>query len=133
MSFVSLPLLYVASNFTDPNVIPTAGILTLAVFGGLTLGVVLTGKDFSFLGPILSVAGLLAMGLIVASILFGFSLGTIFAFVMVALMSGYILYYTSKVLYQFHTDQHVAAAAVLFSCVVTLFWWILQIVMSSRR
>jgi FtsH-binding integral membrane protein len=128
---VFLPLLYLAAFFTSPSVIPTAGILTLAVFGGLTLGVFMTGKDFSFLGPILCIGGLLAMGFIVASILFGFNLGSVFAFIMVALMSGYILYYTSNVLYHYRTDQHVAAALALFACVATLFWYILQIV-SSR-
>ena len=131
-AIIFLPLLYIAAYFTDASVIPTAGILTLAVFGGLTLAVFVTGKDFSYLGPILSVGTLLALGFIVASLLIGFSLGTLFAFVMVALISGYILYYTSNVLYHFHTDQHVAAALALFACVATLFWYVLRIVMASR-
>jgi hypothetical protein len=132
-AIVFLPILFIAANFTDPKVIPTAGILTLAVFGGLTLAVFVTGKDFSYLGPILSIGGLLALGFIVASILIGFSLGTLFAFAMVALISGYILYYTSNIMYHYRTDQHVAAALALFACVATLFWYILRILMASRE
>ena len=134
---IFLPLLYLIEYMAIKNpdlegVIPTAGILTLGVFGGLTLGVFLTKQDFSFLGPILAIGGLLAMGFIVASCFFPINLGMIFCFAMVALMSGYILYYTSNVLFHYRTDQHVAAALALFACVATLFWYILQIVLSSR-
>ena len=130
---IFLPLLYyVTKDSTYAGVIPTAGILTLAVFGGLTLGVFLTRQDFSFLRPILAVGSLLGLGFIVAACFFPINLGMIFCFAMVVLMSGYILYYTSNVLHHYRTDQHVAAALALFACVATLFWYILQIVMSSR-
>jgi FtsH-binding integral membrane protein len=128
---IFLPILVVASHMVDKTVIPTAGILTLAVFGGLTLSVFVTRKDYSFLAPILCVGSLIALGLIVASIFIGgLSLGLWFSFAMVALMSGYILYYTSNVLLHYRTDQHVAAALALFAAVATLFWWILRIVMA---
>jgi FtsH-binding integral membrane protein len=126
-----LPLLYIAREHY-PNAIGSAGVMTLSVFAGLSLAVLITGKDFSFLGPILSVASLLALGLIVAGMIFGFSLGLIFCFGMVALASGYILYYTSNVLYHYRTDQHVAAALALFASVALLFWYVLRIFMSSR-
>jgi FtsH-binding integral membrane protein len=133
-AIIFLPLLIIATNLFDASVIPTAGILTLAVFGGLTLSVFVTKKDYSFLRPILCVGGLIALGVIVAGILLGFSLGLFFSFAMVALMSGYILYYTSQVMLHYRTDQHVAAALALFAAVATLFWYILRIVMavSSR-
>ncbi|MGH7173701.1 MAG: Bax inhibitor-1 family protein, partial [Gemmataceae bacterium] len=109
-------------------------VLTLAVFGGLTLSVFVTKKDYSPLRPILAVGSLIALGVIVAACLVGFNLGLIFSFVMVALMSGYILYYTSQIMLHYRTDQHVAAALALFAAVATLFWYILRIVMavSSR-
>jgi FtsH-binding integral membrane protein len=132
---IFLPLLSLAWYYCGPTVIPTAGLLTLAVFGGLTASVFVSRKDFSFLRPILFVGSLLALGLIVCGVLFQFNLGVFFAFAMVALMSGYILYYTSNVMLYYRTDQHVAAALALFAAVATLFWYILQIVMrfSSRR
>lgn len=126
---IFLPLLIIASAMVDKTIIPTAGILTLMVFGGLTLSVFVTKKDYSPLRPILSVGGLIALGVIVAGVLFGFHLGLFFSFAMVALMSGYILYYTSQVMLNYRTDQHVAAALALFAAVATLFWYILRIVM----
>jgi FtsH-binding integral membrane protein len=91
-----------------------------------------TRKDYSFLGPVLCVGGWIAFGVIVAALLIpgGFSLGLFFSFAMVALISGYILYETSAVLLHMRTDQHVAAALMLFSSVATLFWWILRILMA---
>ncbi len=128
---IFLPILYIA-RLHYPNAISTAGILTLAVFGGLTLAVLITRKDFSYLGPILTIGSFLALGFIVCGILFHFSIGLLFSFAMVALISGYILYYTSAVLHHYRTDQHVAAALALFSSIATLFWYILRIVMASR-
>lgn len=129
-SVIFLPLLILANHMVDTTVIPTAGILTLAVFGGLTLSVFVTKKDYSFLGPILCVGSMIALGVIVAAIFIGFGLGLIFSFAMVALASGYILYDTSKVMLHYRTDQHVGAALELFASIALLFWYVLQIVMS---
>lgn len=128
---IFLPLLYLATRLTDPKVIPTAAIMTLGVFGGLTLAVFMTGKDYSFLRPILSVCTMVALGVIIAACLFGFSLGMLFSFAMVALASGYILYQTSIVMTHYRTDQHVGAALELFASVALLFWYILRIVMAT--
>jgi FtsH-binding integral membrane protein len=133
-AIIFLPLLYVATWKTnDPNIIPTAGILTLAIFGGLTLAVFITGRDFSFLGTGLSIASMLLLGIIAVSFIFPITLGLVFCYALVALMSAYILYYTSNVLYHYRTDQHVAAALALFACIATLFWYILEIAMLSSR
>jgi len=134
---IFLPLLYIATKVLhDDTLIPKAGILTGAVFGGLTMSVFITRKDYSFLGPVLCVGGWIALGVILAACILpgGFSLGLWFSFAMVALISGYILYETSAVLLHMRTDQHVAAALMLFSSVATLFWYILRILMafSSR-
>jgi FtsH-binding integral membrane protein len=132
-SVIFLPLLILASHMIDKSVIPTAGILTLAVFGGLTLSVFVTRKDYSFLRPILCVGSLIALGVIVAAILLPINLGLFFCFAMVALVSGYILYDTSRVMLHYRTDQHVGAALELFASVAMLFWYILQIVMSASN
>jgi FtsH-binding integral membrane protein len=133
-AIIFLPLLYLAAFKTnDPNLIPTAGIMTLAIFGGLTVAVLITGKDFSFLRTGLMIGGFLALGMIVTSFIFPISLGLIFCYAMVVLMSGYIVYYTSNVLHHYRTDQHVAAALALFASIATLFWYVLQIAMLSSR
>ena len=132
-AIIFTPLLFIAVYASDdPYVIEKAGIVTIGLFLGITATVFLTRSDFSFLGPILAIGGFAALGFIVASAIFGFTLGNVFAFVMVAFAGTAILYQTSNVLHRFRTDQHVAAALVLFASVALLFWYILRI-FSSRR
>jgi FtsH-binding integral membrane protein len=132
-AIIFVPLLYLAAIYSDATVILKAGVVTLGLFLGLTATVFLTRSDFSFLGPILAIGGFAALGFIVASILFGFTLGNVFAFAMVAFAGTAILYQTSNVLHRFNTNQHVAAALVLFASVALLFWYILRIFLGSRR
>ncbi|MEO0868037.1 MAG: Bax inhibitor-1 family protein, partial [Cyanobacteria bacterium J06642_11] len=104
------PLLVMAVVYSDASVLPTATVITLFLFGGLTAVAFTSGKDFSFLGGVLKIAGMVALGLIVCSVLFGFSLGLIFSFFMVAFAGAAILYKTSNVMYRYSTTQHVAAS-----------------------
>ncbi len=127
-----LPLLLGVSS-SDGDVIPIAGLLTLLLVAGLTAVVVLTRTDFSFLRGGLVVGGFLALGAIVASILFGFTLGLGFSLLMVGFASAAILYNTSNILRAYRTDQHVAASLALFGSVALLFWYVVQIVNSQRR
>lgn len=127
-SIIFLPLLYIARSSAGGNgVFLEAGIYTLALFGALTTIVFITRKDFSFLGPILMIGGFLALGFVVVSLLFGFSLGSLFSLVMVVFAAAAILYDTSNVLHHYRTDQHVAASLALFASVALLFWYILRI------
>jgi len=130
-AIIFVPMLYIAANFGGGDVIPKAGIVTLGLFLGITAVVFLTRTDFSFLGPIIAIGGFVALGFIVASLIFGFSLGSIFAFVMVAFAGTAILYETSNVLHRYNTNQHVAASLTLFAAIALLFWYILSI-FSSR-
>lgn len=77
--------------------------------------------------------GFAALGLIAVAILFGFNLGPIFTYAMIALACGYILYDTSNVLHHYRIGQHVAAALALFASVALLFWYILRLFMSNRE
>ena len=129
-TIIFLPLLYMAASYGGGDTIKIAGLLTLTLFAGLTGTVFITGKDFSFMRGALMLGGFVALGLIVASILFGFSLGLLFSVGMVVLAGGYILYYTSNVLHHYRTDQHVAASLALFAAVALMFWYILRIFMS---
>lgn len=130
-AIIFLPLLYIA-NWYFPGAILSAGVMTVLLFLTLTMTVFVTRKDFSFLGPILMISGFVALGVIVLSAMFGFSLGIIFSAVMVLFAAGSILYNTSNVLHQYNPNQHVAASLSLFASVALLFWYILQIVMSRR-
>jgi FtsH-binding integral membrane protein len=131
-AIIFMPLLAIAQH-SDPNIIPTAAVATLGLTAVLTAVVFITRKDFSFLRSILMFGGFAAMGLIVVSILFGFTLGPIFIYAMIALACGYVLYHTSAVLHQYQIGQHVAAALALFASVALLFWYIVQLLMSRRN
>jgi uncharacterized protein len=128
-SIIFMPLLWLAGRIGE-TVIPTAAMLTIGLFAGLTAIVFTTKKDFSFLGGILKIAGCVALGLIVSSIIFGFNLGMIFSAAMVIFASAAILYDTSKVMHNYEKHQYVAASLELFASVALLFWYVLQIVMS---
>lgn len=130
---IFLPLLYIAAFYSDPSVIPTAGIITGLLFAGLTATAFITRKDFSFLGSILAIAGFVALGVIICSILFGFTLGLVFSAVMVFFAGGSILYTTSNIIHHYRTDQHVAASLALFSGVMLLLWYVLRILLLRSR
>ena len=131
-AIIFVPMLYIAVHYSSPDVLPTAALTTLVLFGGLTGIVFITRKDFSFLKGILGVAMLGAVALIICSAIFGFSLGVLFSAAMVVLAGGYVLFYTSIVLHHYRTDQHVAASLALFASIALLFWYVLQIFMSRR-
>ena len=57
------------------SVIPTAGLITLVMFTGLTVAVFVTGHDFAFLSTSLIIGGFAAMGFILCGMLFGFQMG----------------------------------------------------------
>jgi FtsH-binding integral membrane protein len=135
-SVILCPLLWIANHFATNiggryfSPIAVAAVLTLAVFALLTAIVFLTRKDFSFLGPILGIAGLLIFGAILLGIFGLFNLGTGFCMLLVVFAAGAILYDTSNVLHHYRTEQYVAASLALFASVGLLFWYILQIVIS---
>jgi len=132
-SIIFVPLLWFANKTCGPSTIGIAGIITGLLFGGLTFTAFTSGSDFSFMGGILKIGGFVALGVIVASIIFGFNLGVIFSAVMVLFAAGVILYNTGAVLHRYNTDQHVAASLSLFTAVALMFWYVLRILMRLRR
>ena len=131
-AIIFVPILYIAVFHCSKSVLPNAAIMTGLLFAGLTAVAFTTGRDFSFLRGIITMGGFIALGLIICSMVFGFSLGLIFSGLMVGLASAAILYDTSKIIRNYRTDQHVAAALELFASVALLFWYILRIFMRRR-
>lgn len=127
-----LPILLVAVRYSTPDLLPTAGILTLGLFAGLTAVAFLSRTDFSFLRGALIIGGFVALGLIVVSILIGLNLGVWFAVALIAYAGAAILYQTSAIIRDYGTDQYVAAALGLFASVALLFWNILNL-LGARR
>lgn len=130
-AFIFVPLIYIAISMTgDLSLINQAALMTLGLFSGLSAVVFITKKDFSFLRSMLTIGGFIALGLIAAGILFGFSLGLWFSFAMVTLAAGTILYQTSNIIHEYNKEQYVAASLGLFASLMLMFWYILQIFMS---
>jgi len=119
------PLLYQVG----PSIAAEAFALTAITFAGLSLYVVYSKKDFSFM------SGFLMTGLIV--VIVGGLLNMFFIqsgmmhFVMsgasVLLFSGFILYDTSNILRYYGTDEYVSATLALYLDVLNLFIALLSI------
>jgi FtsH-binding integral membrane protein len=134
-SLLFLPLIAMAVMVGaegEEGILSKAVLITLTLFGSLTGVVFATRKDFSFMRSVLMFAGIAAAGAIVCSIVFGFTLGMIFSYAMVAFACGYILYDTSNVMLHYRTSQHVAASLALFASVMLLFWYVLRIFLNRR-
>lgn len=133
-AIIFVPLLCIVVHFLEmPDIIPTAGLITLCMFAGLTVFAFTTRIDFSFLRGVLMIGGFAAIGVIVASIAIGFSLGMLFTCLMIALACGYILYYTSNVMKHYRVGQHVAASLALFAAIALLFWYVIRLLIALNR
>jgi FtsH-binding integral membrane protein len=129
---IFLPMLMIATLY-DPAAIGKAGIVTGFMVLGLTAIAFTTKKDFSFLGGMLKIGFLVALGLVVASIFMpglASGMGLWFSIAMIVLASGSILYNTSQIMYHYAPGQHVAASLSLFASVALLFWYVLRLFMS---
>jgi len=128
-AIIFTPLIYMAIA-RAPDVLQNAVIVTAALVGGLTFTAFSTKINFSFMGRFLMIGGFIAMGIIVAAILFDFSLGLWFSGAMILFAAASVLYSTSNIIHEYRTEQHVAASLALFSSVGLLFYYILQFMMS---
>lgn len=131
-AIIFVPMLYIAQAIA-PGVIQSAAVITILGFAALTAIVLITKKDFSFMRGILMWAGIVALVAIVASLIFGFHLGTWFSVAMIALAGGSILYDTSNVLHHYPEDRYVGASLSLFASVALLFWYVLRLLISLRE
>lgn len=132
-AIILAPLLFMATRqelARDTQIIMPAAVATMGLFLALSAVVFITRKDFSFLRGILAFGMIAAIGLIVCGAVFGFTMGPLFTYAMIALACGYILYYTSNVMLHYRADQYVAASLALFAAVALLFWYVLQLFMS---
>ena len=129
---IFLPMLMMATLY-DPAAIGKAGVVTGFMVLGLTAIAFTTKKDFSFLGGMLKIGFLIALGVIIASVFMpglASGMGLWFSLIMIVLASGSILYNTSQIMYHYAPGQHVAASLSLFASVALLFWYVLRLFMS---
>lgn len=131
-AIIFVPLLFMAMYYTNSGMelVNKAAWVTILGLAGLTAVAFWTRKDFSFLGGLLKWGMILAVIAIVASVIFGLSLGTWFSIGMIGLAGAAILYDTSNVLHHYPEDRYVGAALALFASVALMFWYVLQLFMS---
>lgn len=127
-ALIFAPLLYVA-NATAPGVIDSAAGVTVLGSAGLIATAMITRKDFSFLRGLLVWGGILALIAIVASIFFGWHLGTWFSVIMIGFAGAAVLYDTSNIMHHYPEDKYVAASMALFASIALMFWYILRLFM----
>ena len=130
-AFIFVPLLAMAIAL-QPGIVESAVGVTLLGTAGLTAVAFITRKDFSFLRSVLVWGGVLALVGIVASVLFGFELGTWFSVAMIGFAGAAVLYDTSNILHHFPEDRYVAAALQLFASIALMFWYVLRLFMSRE-
>ena len=109
-------------------------VLTLLIFGSLTLYVMLSKKDFSYLGSFLIMGLVLIIG---GSLLNAFVFQSEFGrFVIsaggVLLFSGYILYDTSNILRHYDVEDYTSATLALYLDILNLFLFILMLLGGNR-
>jgi FtsH-binding integral membrane protein len=132
-AIISPFLFWVSRN--NPASIWQAGALTVGIFGGLTLYVFATRRDFDFMRGML-MTGL--MVLVVAALLNFFALGSSalgfgVAAVSLLLFSGFVLYDTSKIIRRYPTNEYVAGALDLYLDAFNIFLALLRILNAGRR
>ena len=126
-----LPLIMYAMQVAGGNdLIFKAAMITLSGFIALTGIAFITRKNFSFLRGFIMWGGIMAIIAIIAGALMGFNLGLWFSVGMVGLSGAGILYSTSNIIHEYHEDDYVGASLELFASLATMFWYILQLVIS---
>jgi FtsH-binding integral membrane protein len=133
-------LLLVALKTGGVPLIMNAAALAIMAFGGLTCYVLITGKDFNFIGGFLTVGLVMLIGVTLFALVgqsflgmqtSGLHLGL--SAIAVILFSGYVLYDTSNIMHRYSTDMVVPAALALLIDFVILFRNILFLLMNARR
>ena len=133
---IFVPLIYYTAAVTKGNpseILVPACLATAALVAALTAVVFMTGLDFTFLRVAIIIGSICALGIVVVSLFAGWTLGTWFSVAMIVLMATVILYQTNVIKDTLETDQHVAAAFILFSSFVTLLFYVIRLFAGRRE
>ena len=135
-ALIFVPLIYYTAIVTKGNpgeILVPACLATGALVVALTAVVFMTNLDFSFLKVAIVIGSICALGIVIVSLFTETSLGAWFSIAMIVLMATVILYQTNEVKNTMETDQHVAAAFVLFSSFVTLLFYVIRLFAGRRE
>jgi FtsH-binding integral membrane protein len=128
-----VPILAMAMIYGEQrgvNIIEDAAVVTVFGCAALIATVMITRKDFSFLRGVMVWGFFIAIGLVIASLVFGFHLGTWFSVGMIGFAGIAVLYDTSNIMHHYPQDKYVAASMALFASIAMMFFYILRLFMS---
>ena len=135
-ALIFVPLIVYTAYVTKGNpgeILIPACMATGALVIALTAVVFMTNMDFSFLKVAIVIGSICALGIVIVSLFSETPLGAWFSIAMIVLMATVILYQTNEVKNTMETDQHVAAAFVLFSSFVTLLFYVIRLFAGRRE
>lgn len=135
-ALIFVPLIVYTAIVTKGNpgeILIPACLATGALVVALTAVVFMTNLDFSFLKVAIIIGSICALGIVIVSLFAETPLGTWFSIAMIVLMATVILYQTNEIKNTMETDQHVAAAFVLFSAFVTLLFYVIRLFAGRRE
>jgi FtsH-binding integral membrane protein len=135
-ALIFVPLIVYTAYVTKGNpgeILIPACMATGALVIALTAVVFMTNMDFSFLKVAIVIGSICALGIVIVSLFSETPLGAWFSIAMIVLMATVILYQTNEIKNTMETDQHVAAAFVLFSSFVTLLFYVIRLFAGRRE
>lgn len=115
------------------NIVLQAFAMTAACFVGLTAYAMKSGKDFQWMGGMLSMGlmGMLMFGFL--GWLFGFHGGILYSLFGVVLFCGFILYDTQRVMQIYGPDEAIMASIELYLDILNLFLYILELLSQGQQ
>ncbi len=121
-------------NRVAPGIPLQAAVMTVAVFGGLSLYAMQSKKDFSYLGGMLCIAAVaLLIGGIVMMFVQSSLLSMLYASAGILIFGGFVLYDTSQIIHKLTPDEAVGGAISLYLDFIGLFYMILRLLMELNR
>ncbi len=127
------PLLYILGR-TNPGSILTAGLLTVAIFGGLTAYVFISKRDFSFMRGMLTVGLVVVVVAALANFLFVSSaFGFAISATVLLLFSGFVLYDTSNIIRHYPVNEYISGALALYLDAFNIFLALLNLLNAGDR
>lgn len=128
------PLMMLVAR-TNPASLWQAGLMTVGIFGGLTVYAFVSNKDFSFLRGMV-VTGLVVVilaGLLNVFLVGSGALGFAVAAATLLLFAGFVLYDTSNIIRRYPTNEYVAGALALYLDAFNIFLALIRILNAGSR
>lgn len=118
-------------NYYHSGVLDNAIFASIVIVGAMIFAVHKSKANFEPIGAMLKVGSIVGFGFILSAIVFDFSLGSIFSWIMLALAGGYVLYDTSKIIHEYEKNQYVLASTRLLMSSLFFFWYVIRIFSSN--